>query len=241
MSDDPRDVPLEGLLDLVVDLVCDRIRGFEIGRVTAYDSAKQKVSVQPVVQRSHLDESGKRVSKPSQEVHDAIVVFPGAATGRITVPVARGDYGLIIYSSVSLDRWKLRGGLVDPGDDRRHDPSDAVFVPGAHDFAHVPTPAPTDAVVVHAGLGVGIKLGSPAAVHKAVLGTPYRAAENTLNASLGALVAALGVYATAIKAVADPTNAATPALLTAVANFAAALGVFNAGATTYLSQKVSLE
>lgn len=55
-----------------------------------------------------------------------------------------------------------------------------------------------------------------------VLGSTYRTAED-------ALFDAIGAYATAIKGIADPTNAATPTLQTAIATFKAG---------SYLSTKV---
>ena len=56
--------------------------------------------------------------------------FPGAGGYRITFPVAEGDTGLLLFAESSLDKWLVSGGTVDPEDDRRHDLTDAVFLPG---------------------------------------------------------------------------------------------------------------
>lgn len=53
----------------------------------------------------------------------------------LALPVAVGDTGLLIFSDRSLDVWLATGGIVDPGDDRRHALSDAVFVPGLRPFS----------------------------------------------------------------------------------------------------------
>lgn len=86
-----------------------------------------------------------------------------------------------------------------------------------------------------------IKLGSDSASEKAIKGNAYRNAENLWFASLQALGVALNTYALAIKAIADPTNAATPALTAAVGAVTSAFNTFNSGAATYLAQKVNVE
>lgn len=166
MSDDPRDPSLEDVLGLIVAKALSKIRGFEIGRVREYDADRQTVTVQPVVGRARLGQDGVRGAKLTAAIYNAPVWFFGGGGTRITCPLAAGDYGLILFCSVSLDRWKRRGGLiVDPGDDRRHNESDAVFIPGIHPPDSPPTPAPTDAMILHAGAKV-IRAGGPTGAQK---------------------------------------------------------------------------
>jgi len=47
----------------------------------------------------------------------------------ITLPVAAGDEGVIMFSDRSLDMWKATGRKAPPRDHRFHDVSDGVFVP----------------------------------------------------------------------------------------------------------------
>lgn len=231
VSDEPRDVQLEGLLGLVIELVLDRIRGFEVGQVTSYDENRQSCSVQPMVKRAHVGEDETRVVKTASQLHDCPVWHFGSSTGRVTVPVRKGDYGLILYSSVAMDRWKKVGGIVDPGDDRRHDVSDAVFIPGIHSLNAPPTTAPTDAVVTHGAT----KLGGPEAVDAVVKGTTYRSAEDTLISAMSVFVAAVSAQAAPLGPYPNPT------LVTACTVFTTAITAFETGAAGYLSTIVKVK
>lgn len=68
-----------------------------------------------------------------------------------------------------------------------------------------------------------------------LLGTTYRAAEDTMLNALVAATDALITYASAISAVADPTHAATPALLLALGAFHSAATNFQSSGSTYLT------
>jgi len=127
------------------------------GRVESYDAATQKANVQPLIMDEDFDDLGERVAQRLPVVTNVPVCFPGAGGYRVTFPMAIGNTVLLVFSSSSLDRWLSRGGEVDPEDDRHHHISDAVAIPGLFDFAHVPTSAPTDAMVLHAAT---LKLGA---------------------------------------------------------------------------------
>lgn len=149
------------------------------GRIESYDAATQKANVQPLIMESHVDDVGDRVSELPPVVTDVPIMFPGSGSYRTTWPVAVGDTVLLVFSSSSLDRWLVRGGEVDPEDDRHHNISDAVAIPGLFDFAHVPTTAPTDALVIHAPM---TKIGGPGSSTPPALATEL--------ANLKALIAA---------------------------------------------------
>ena len=76
------------------------------------------------------------------------VCFPGSGGWKVTFPISKGDTGLLIFCSRSIDRWLSEGGSVDPQDDRTHDLSDAVFVPGLTDFAHPIDPFKNDRLTI---------------------------------------------------------------------------------------------
>lgn len=166
------------------------------GRITAYDAAKQRASVQVLIQEAHTSELEERVAQTVPEIHEVPLWFFGAqATGRITVPVAIGDVGMVMFASSSIARWKFRGGLVDPGDDTKHGLNDCVFVPGLHDFAHVPTTAPTDAIVTHGPT----KIGGPTGTERTIMADTFVPA---LSDVLTEIIAALNVIAPASGATA---------------------------------------
>lgn len=47
----------------------------------------------------------------------------------MTLPVAEGDEGILVFSDRSLDLWKTLGRKHMPRESRFHDVSDAVFIP----------------------------------------------------------------------------------------------------------------
>jgi hypothetical protein len=113
-------------------------------RVETYDAATQKVSVQPLIRRGYVDERGDRATERLPVITEVPVVFPGAGGFRVTFPVQPGDTVLLVFSEASLDRWLVRGGEVDPDDDRRHALTDAIAIPGLRAFGQALASAPAD-------------------------------------------------------------------------------------------------
>jgi hypothetical protein len=129
------------------------------GRVVSFDHETQRASVFPLVQNIHYDENEERVAERLPVIPDVPVMFQGCGAYRITFPVSKGDLGLLVFTSCSLDRWLAGDGReVDPGDDRRNNLSDAVFLPGLYSFGRSPTSAPSNAMVMHAD---SLLLGGP--------------------------------------------------------------------------------
>ncbi len=214
-ADEPIDPSLESLMLAFCKLSLDGVRVMLPGVVTSYDPATQKASVQPQVMHARVDEdTGERRADPLPEVHDAPVMFLGPARGRITWPVAVGDKCAVFYASSSISRWVTTGRLLDPGDDRHHDLSDAVVLVGLHDFAHVPTDAPTDAVVLHAGDGVTVKIGGSSGTEKTFKADTFLDALDTLVAAIASAVGSIsggtaaGTAITTAKGVFDTAVAA---------------------------------
>lgn len=248
MVDEARDPTLEDLLDAHGEVLLDNVHVMLPGQIVSYDADKQLAAVQPLVKHRHLDEDGETVLVRNMPVvHNCPVEFCGTARGRITWPVFAGDTCEIRFASASIQRWIQVGGLVDPGEDRRHDPTDGICFVGLHDAAHVPTDAPTDAVVIHTSGSVRIKLGSSSASESSVLGDAQHAATDTLidawrtfTVGLDALIVAMSTDL-ALLGVAPNTYTAAGVLQPLFVPFFAALGAFQAAATGYLSQKVKVE
>jgi hypothetical protein len=128
---------LEELLETVIAAVMRRLRVGEPAEVLSYDAATQKAIVQPYIHRGRYDEDGIRQTARPAAISDVPVAFPTTADGwRQTYPIAPGDTVLIAYADRSLDRWLVRGGEIDPADDRAHAPSDAIIIGTMRDFAH---------------------------------------------------------------------------------------------------------
>jgi hypothetical protein len=186
MRDDTRNPDLTTVLHAFFENKIDGLRVALPGRIEAYDAATQRASVQPLVKHAHFDETDTRVATSLPQIHSVPVMFLGPARGRITWPVASGDTALLVFASSSIARWLYVGGEVDPGDDRRHDINDAVAIVGLHDFAHVPTTAPTDAIVTH-GLS---RIGGPDATEAIVVQSALDQFTGALEAAIAALTLA---------------------------------------------------
>lgn len=183
-ADTPVDPELETVLELLAESVIDGVRTHLPGKIVSYDPIKQSASVQCLIKHAHVDEFTKRLVKSLPVIHDAIVMFAGPVNGRWTYPVVPGDLCLVSFCSSSIARWRQTGGEVDPGDDRHHDISDAVVVVGLHDFKHVPTLAPLDAVVLHSILPV--KIGGPSASDQVMRKSDAQAFMTFLDVAIGA-------------------------------------------------------
>jgi hypothetical protein len=129
-------------------------------RVTSYDAAKRRVSVKPLIKESYVDGfTGERLTESVPVITDVPVAFPRGGSYRIEFPIAAGDTGWLWFADRSLDRWLASGGEVDPGDDRDHHLTDAVFYPGVQAFGAVPsTAAPDDCMSVGLDGGAVIEI-----------------------------------------------------------------------------------
>lgn len=101
------------------------------------------VNIQPLLQRKYT--IGTLVSLP--EIQNVQVSHVRGADYWIKLPVAVGDLGLAIFCERSIDNWKLEGNLSDPQDSRRHDLSDAVFIPGTYPMNNVLPGAAGDMII----------------------------------------------------------------------------------------------
>lgn len=197
------------------------------GRVESYDRATQSATIQPLIQRGFIDEEGVRAVRDVPPINRVPVAFPGGGAYSITWDLAKGDTVLLVFSQRSLDKWKSSGDKVDPLDDRTHDVSDAVAIPGLRSLNNPTAQVASGAMVVGAP---AIKLGGIAAVDNVLKGTTYRTAEDLLIVGLAALATAIA----ADTIVAPATKAAGGTLGTAITTF-------QAGTSTYISTKVTTE
>lgn len=157
------------------------------GRVESYDETAQRASVQPLVKNIYYDENEERVAERLPMIGDVPVMFIGPGGARITFPLSKGDTGLLVFTSCSLDKWLTGDGReVDPFHERRNHLGDAIFIPGL--FAKPPTSAPTNAMVVHVNqLLLGGDDASDPIVRKSDLQGIYDALTNaTTGAGYGA-------------------------------------------------------
>lgn len=67
-------------------------------------------------------------------ITDVPVLQPRSNGGKsfISMPIKKGDTGMLTFQERSIDKWLIAGGSVDPNDTRKFDLSDAVFTPGLY-------------------------------------------------------------------------------------------------------------
>lgn len=78
----------------------------------------------------HLDIAGNKTIMP--KIYDVPVFFPRSENSGITFKVSPNDQGMLIFSDHSLENWKESTKIrdINPGDIRRSDLTDAIFIPG---------------------------------------------------------------------------------------------------------------
>ena len=165
------------------------------GEVVDYDAGTRLATVQPTIKA--LYESAGPIARPP--IPNVRVVMPGGNGMEVSLPLAAGDTGLIVFCERSLDEWMTQGGNVTPETTRKHDLMDAVFFPGlAHD-RNVPSGGSATDLVVRATdnsvyvkitaagevqiKGSAVRLGNPSATAALALATLTNAQLTALSAA----------------------------------------------------------
>jgi len=68
-------------------------------------------------------------SQPPLELLNVPVMFPGVGDYSLSFPISKGDTGCVFFSQRNIDNW-LEGLTAEPANQRLHDYSDAVYMPG---------------------------------------------------------------------------------------------------------------
>jgi len=140
---------LQRILDAAVTDVWTALPGV----VASYDAASQRVQVQP---------APADVDGPLPLLAGVPVVFPGAGAAGITWPIAKGDTGLLVFCSRSIERWLASGDAGDPQSERHHHVGDAVFIPGLRSSGGVLASVPTADLEIREPTGGLVKVGQGA-------------------------------------------------------------------------------
>lgn len=145
--------------------------------VVSFDASSQTVSVQPGFKRLHATRG--EVSYPV--LPNVRVQLPAGGGFGLSLPLAVGNTGVLIFCERTLDRWNVVGAESDPEDDELHGLNGAIFVPGIHPDDAVPANVDATDMVLgqqngvreiridpsgHVTIkGVNIKLGDETASH----------------------------------------------------------------------------
>lgn len=98
--------------------------------VQSFDPVAQTVVLQPLIKEriQNPDLTQSWVQLPL--LLDVPVVFPRAGGFAMTMPITAGDEGIALFQDMCFDQWWVAGGVQIQAEKRRHDLSDAVFLPG---------------------------------------------------------------------------------------------------------------
>lgn len=175
--------------------------GWLPARIEKINADKTKASIQLLLLEKKESEAGTESLEPVAIINDCqIVTFTDHSGIRIELDLRVGDTVMAMFAARSTDRWRQRGGMIDPGDERDHDLNDAVVMPMLFDFAHATKP--TAKIKFTA---TEIQAGGSDALAKASALTKLRTAITTAQAAQtipnppGA--SALGALGTALDAI----------------------------------------
>ena len=180
------------------------------GKVASYNALTQTANVELQVKRMLPVGNGDYKSESLPVLQNIPVQFPRTNGAMLTFPVAAGDFGLVVFSEMSLDQWRSKGTNTSPGDVGRHTLAGGVFQPGLMPVSQ--TILPTDDVSTDVVLGFigGAQLrAKPGGTIEAVDGGPLPGGQsaNDFVVMSSRLVTAIGALLSAGAGAPAPSNA----------------------------------
>lgn len=98
----------------------------QIGKIESVDNSKQTVSVALQIKRLLSDDSSVQI--PVLVDCPYFVLSGGGAY--IDMPIAAGDYCIVLFNDRDIDTWFDTGNVADPNSNRKHDLSDGIALIG---------------------------------------------------------------------------------------------------------------
>ncbi len=198
---------LEDIIGETIDARLEDVHTAEVGWVMEYSADSGTCTAQPSIAQAYVDEKGERRLSAKPPCRAARVAFPG----NIVFQLLPGDPVLIVCCSSALDNWSAgRNRVVDPGDDRRHNLSDAFIIPlGKPVLPGGETPARDEVIVGYDKVKLGSRdLGESR--HQVIRKIDAQAGKTAIDAEVSATQTALDAAILGL-----PGTAAVVAKLTA--------------------------
>lgn len=149
---------------VLADYIKSQIRTFIIVRVTKIYASTQRVDVQPCITVKIEDKTsntkiytrtGKKVGVSElemPEILDVPISYMRTGNFMITLPIAIGTYGKLLFSNQDLSEWKVRGGTgVEQKDLSQFNINNCVFEPYIASTPDVVADYNADALEIRAG------------------------------------------------------------------------------------------
>ena len=96
--------------------------------IESYDATKSLATVKITI--PHVRDDEEVLDVPI--ISAVPVMWLSTLTTRITFPLKRGDWGLLIHCDGDIGKWALDMDASEPQSKRRHSWTDAVFLPQMH-------------------------------------------------------------------------------------------------------------
>lgn len=131
-------------------------------KVDSYDSEKNTVNLIPLLKRKRRStKTGATSSSEIKALQNVPVAFMRTSKGWFTLPIAKGDVGMVVFSERSIKDWmsKAKGEIVEPVDETKHPLDGAWFYPGCYPSKSPIDPTNSSHVVIATSGGAELHLG----------------------------------------------------------------------------------
>ncbi len=213
--------------------------------VEGYDPATQTADCKPSIKRRIQKGDGSAEYQELPTIPKVPVAFPRGGGFVLSLPLAKGDRVLLVFSQAPIGEWQATGQVAEPLDGTLHGLGHCFAVPGVY-----PLPEPLSAADLAArtagavlgkdgaaqqiriGEAQGIQLGGETATIPLTLSTPLLAHIALQTSALSSIVGSL----TALQGYCDALNlllagAAAPAAATSATALIAASGAVTSAST----------
>lgn len=100
-------------------------------QVVSYDPATQRADVKPCIKRPVRTDTEGKTAEPLPDFLDIPVIHPRVGNSILHIPLAAGDYVLVLATQWSISEWYRQGDAqVDPGDMAHHSLGSCVAIAG---------------------------------------------------------------------------------------------------------------
>lgn len=161
-------------------------------QVLSYDAAKQLADIQVMVKDAYYGADDTLKTRSFPVLPSVPVVFPRGGGMFLSLPLAQGDTGLLVFCELPIDRWRSTGQESHPLIARRHGVANAVFYPGlAPRAAALDEDGVADNLVLGAEGGAQVHVTPDAVLLGGFTATQKAAVAELVQAEFAALKAAL--------------------------------------------------
>ncbi len=139
---------------LLISAIQSRLIEFHVmmpAVIEKYNSAEGTVEVKLLLNKQEPLQDGTVDVKEFPGIEDVPVKWQRCGKGWITMPLAKGDTGMVIFSDRSLSKWSQteKGQVVDPQSLSMHNLDGAVFEPGLTPPKNAIDSPDTENMVIH--------------------------------------------------------------------------------------------